>query len=118
MKLHSFRYPALLAVAASILPFAAHAQTTLEAFIIRIQSTASLVIGLLFVLATLVFLWGVIKFIISAGDEAKRKAAKGYMTWGIVGLAVMAAAWGVVKILIEYAGVNTGATYIRYPTAF
>lgn len=116
MKLHALRYPALLAVAASILPIVAQAQTTVNTLITRIQVTANSLIGLLFIIATLVFLWGIVKFIASAGDEAKRKSAKGLMTWGILGLAVMAAAWGITQVLIEYFNVPAkGPVFVPYP---
>lgn len=117
-KLYSLRYPAILAATATIIPFVAGAQTTIDIILIRLRTTANFVIGLLFIVATLVFLWGIVKFIASAGDEAKRKSAKGLMTWGILGLAVMAAAWGITQVLVEYFGVPTlGPTFRRYPTA-
>ncbi len=85
-----------------------------------VVQTLNLVIGLLFVLATIIFLWGVIQFITKAGDEVARSKAKGIMTWGIIGLAVMAASWGVVNILLGYflSGVSggTGGTKGFIPT--
>lgn len=68
----------------------------------RIRGTINNIIAILFVLATLIFLWGVVQFIAGAGDPGKRDKAKGIMWWGIVGLAVMAAAWGVANVLISY----------------
>ena len=75
------------------------------------------IIGILFVLATVIFLWGVIQFIASSGSEEGRKKAKGIMTWGIIGLAVMAAAWGVANILIDFfVGTGTqGPTFVEPP---
>lgn len=104
-------YPTILG-ALSLLPMIAVAQDPgqLNSRIEAIRNTLNLVIGILFVLATLVFLWGVIQFIAKAGDEATRNKAKGIMTWGIIGLAVMAAAWGVVNILITYFGAQSTST--------
>lgn len=116
-KIILLRYPVILATAASIIPFVAQAQTRIDILLIRIRTTANFIIGLLFIVATLVFLWGVVKFIASAGDEAKRKSSKGLMTWGILGLAVMAAAWGITQVLVEYFGIPTlGPTFRPYPT--
>ena len=67
-----------------------------------LDKTLRTVVGILFVIATIVFLWGVIQFIAKSGDEAGRAKAKGIMTWGIVGLAVTAAAWGVASLLAGY----------------
>ncbi len=57
------------------------------------------IINFLFVLATLVFLWGVIQYVIAADNTSKTEGAKKQMLWGIIGLAVMASAWSIVHIL-------------------
>lgn len=109
-------YPALIVVY-SILPIVAAAQSV-NLIITNILATMNLVIGALFVMATLVFLWGMVLFIAKSGDEAARSKAKGIMTWGIIGLAVMAAAWGISNILVQYFGVPfTGPTFRSIPAA-
>lgn len=97
-------YP--LAIAAfSLMPFVAGAQA-LDTIISRVSGTLNTIIGVLFVVATIVFLWGVISFIANSADEAKRNKAKAIMTWGIIGLAVMAAVWGIVQVLVQYFNVG------------
>ena len=94
-----------------LIPLLASAQSVIDDIFARngvLVTTFNLVIGLLFVLATVIFLWGVIQFIVKSGDEVARNKAKGIMTWGIIGLAVMAAAWGLVAILIQYFQVSGG----------
>lgn len=59
------------------------------------------VIPLLFVIATVIFLWGIIKFLTAAGNEEKLKEGKKLMMWGIIGLAVMLAAWGLVRAVVQ-----------------
>lgn len=108
-------YPALLI---SAIPLSALAQTNVETILIRVLSTLNTIITLLFVIATIVFLWGVIQFIAKSGDEAARTKAKGIMTWGIIGLAVMAAAWGIVRILQNYFGVESGSGIFIGPPSF
>lgn len=49
-------------------------------------------------LAVVVFIYGVILFMFSAGGE-KKEEAKQYMFWGIVGIFVMVSIWGLVAIL-------------------
>lgn len=51
-------------------------------------------------IATIVFFWGVIQYVISQGDETKLKAGRKYMVWGIIGLVVIAATWGIVNLII------------------
>ncbi len=63
------------------------------------------IISILFVLATVIFLWGVIQYVIgSQGDTAKLEKGKQVMIWGIVGMAVMASAWGIVAIICQFFG--------------
>ena len=64
----------------------------------------SFIIPALFVLATLIFIWGVIKYIAKSDDEKARAQAKQLMLWGIVGLVVITAVWSVVTIIITYFG--------------
>lgn len=60
-------------------------------------------IALLFTLATLVFLWGVLNYVMGIyGDEKKLDEAKRIMAWGIIGLLVMSSAWGIVKVLCGF----------------
>ena len=58
------------------------------------------IIPLMFALAVLYFVWGVVQFVImGAGEEAKRTQGKQHMIWGIVALAVMLGIWSLVGIL-------------------
>lgn len=87
------------------LAFAQNAQAV-ERIINRVLGTLNdIIIPLFFVLATVIFLWGVIQYVVTQ-DEGSQKKAKGLMLWGIIGLAVMLAVWGIVNILIQYFGVG------------
>lgn len=60
----------------------------------------SLLIPLLFAIALLAFLWGVVQFLIAgAADEERREKGKKFVVWGIIGLAVMSSVWGLVNLL-------------------
>jgi hypothetical protein len=68
------------------------------------------VIPILFALATVLFIWGVIKFFfINVDEEAKRAQGKQFMIWGIVALAVMLSMWGLVNVLRNTFNINTGS---------
>lgn len=61
------------------------------------------VIILLFALATIMFLWGVIQYVIgSQGDTGKLEKAKNVILYGIIGMFIMASAWGIVEILQDF----------------
>lgn len=46
----------------------------------------------------LVFVWGIAKFILSAGDEKKVAEGKTLMFWGVVALFVMVSVWGIIQL--------------------
>ena len=57
------------------------------------------IVTLVMVLAVLGFIWGMIRFIYSAGDERGRTAGKQTMVWGTLALFCMVAVWGIVKVI-------------------
>lgn len=63
------------------------------------NSVLSPLITVLFILATAVFLWGIIRFLASAGDPKKAAEGRQIMLWGIIGLFVIVAMWGLVEVL-------------------
>jgi len=65
------------------------------------------IIGVLIVLATVVFLWGIVKYLSAGGDAEKLKEARNFIVWGIVGLFVMLSVWGLVALINN--------TFLIYP---
>lgn len=118
IKIHYIQMSKILKlsiIASALFPLVAAAQVNV--IITTVSTTANLIIGVLFIFATLVFLWGLVKFIAKADDPAERAKARGLMMWGIVGLAVMAAAWGITQLLITYFGIGTSPpTFVKPPT--
>lgn len=75
-----------------------------------IKTTLGYVIAILFVLLTIYFIWGVVQYVTAGGDEEKLAKGKQHMIWGIIGMAVAGAAWGIVSIIWGYLGVTGGGT--------
>lgn len=73
------------------------------------------VIPILFAVAVVYFLYGVVKFVMSAGDEEKRKEGKNAMIWGIVGLVVMVSLYGLLGFLSTSLGLTSSGT-VTLPT--
>lgn len=72
-------------------------------------------ITLLFSLATVLFLWGVINYVIgSQGNQTKLEQGKKVMVWGIIGMAIMVSAWGIVGILCRFFGTCQGSSPPTY----
>lgn len=57
------------------------------------------IIPLIFTLAFLFFLWGMVMYIRGSDDVKKREEGKKFIYWGIIGLTVMISVWGIVKIV-------------------
>jgi fumarate reductase subunit D len=90
-------------------PFIAGA-ATIDSIITTISNLANTLIPLFMVFAVAVFLWGIVRYITSAGDEEKQKAARGYIIYGLIGIFVMVAFWGIIEVVANTFGVKTGGT--------
>lgn len=101
----------LLALGVYLLPVVAFAQnlntriTGLGDIFRIINDIIKIAVPLVIGLAVLVFLWGVLRYVITT-DEDKKKEGKSLMLWGIVGIFVMVSIWGLVGILQNTFGIN------------
>jgi len=84
----------------SLIPIA-HAQTV-TGIINSVVELLNKIIPIIFAIATIVFLWGIVLFIISGGDEEKRKEGRQYIIYGLIGLFVMVAVWGIINVVIGF----------------
>lgn len=87
-------------------------QTQVNSIVTNFTSLARLVVTLLFVLAMLVFVWGAVRLIVSAGDPDAIKKAKSFMWWGVIAMAVLASVFGLVTFLQSYFGVTGGGGFL------
>jgi hypothetical protein len=60
-----------------------------------------------FALALLVFLWGVAQFILNAGNATKAEEGKKKIFYGVLGLFVITAIWGLVELLGNSFGISS-----------
>ncbi len=63
-------------------------------------------IALLFGLALLLFIWGMVQFIWTADTEDGRDTGKRHMLWAIIGMFVMVAAYAILKIAANTFGIT------------
>lgn len=76
---------------------------TIESIVDKIVSEVlNPLIALLMILATVVFLWGVIQMLMNPDNEQKRTEGKKHMIWGIIGLTIMVSVWGIVGVLCNF----------------
>ena len=90
------------------------AVTDLPSLLCKIGSLLNAVVPVLIALGVVYFVWGVITYVISNDEEAK-KAGRDRIIFGIIGLAVIIAMWGLVGILTKTFNVSNSGT-ITLPT--
>lgn len=56
--------------------------------------------------ASLMFLWGVTRYLRASGDTKARADGVAFMTWGIIGLVVIFGVWGLVALLAQLVGAD------------
>lgn len=111
-KITLFALPAML-----MLPLVAGAQGDISGALERIQVIITdYIIPLVFAIALLIFLWGVVMYVIAGDDEEKKKSGRMYIIYGIIGLAVMASVWGLVGMLTGEFGLTGGQTFTDIPS--
>ena len=70
------------------------------------------IIALLSAFLFIVFVYGMIKFIRSAGDEKARTEGKSIMLWGLVTLFVLVSAWGLVSFVVNTLEIDPDQTVV------
>ncbi|MDQ1299924.1 MAG: hypothetical protein QG636_592 [Patescibacteria group bacterium] len=92
------RYALLLLVL--ITPTWAHAAKSFAAVTDDIVDLVNgSVVPLIYALAFLLFIFGMVRFFFFGGEENRAKG-KTFMLWGIIGFVVMFSVWGIVRLLL------------------
>ena len=66
------------------------------------------IIGILFAAALVLFLYGLLVFILNAGEQAKREAGKSHLLWGIIGMTVMVSVYAILSVGLATFGISGG----------
>lgn len=69
-----------------------------------VQNVLNVATYLIVAAAIVWFMWGVFKFVVSAGDKTAREEGTKMMIAGIIGIAVMVSIWGLVAWVTSTAG--------------
>lgn len=94
-----------------LLPFISHAQTTDIAGLGGkfFDVINNVLIPLIFALAFLWFLWGVFQYVFFQNDDSGKEAARSNMIWGVIALFIMFSVWGLVRLLVNTADLESDA---------
>jgi succinate dehydrogenase/fumarate reductase cytochrome b subunit len=83
------------------------ASTTFVGFMTNLDSMIiNPLISLLFALAVVYFLYGVLGFFMNQENEEKKTEGKRHMLWGIIGIAIMLGVWTILGVLVNTLGVS------------
>lgn len=68
------------------------------------------IIGFMFAVAVVFFIYGIVEFMIGAENQEKRDVGKKHMIWGVVGMFVMISVYGIINLLSDF-WINIGTGY-------
>lgn len=93
----------------NFLPKIAHAASSADAVVNSIvpkivDNIVMPLIQLIFALATLVFIWGLIGFFRNGEDSAERTKGQQHILWGVIGIAIMVSAFGIIRLVANSVG--------------
>jgi hypothetical protein len=71
---------------------------TLQELVCAILGIMNMLVAVIVGIALLVFLWGVMRYVI-ASDVKSKADGRNFIIWGIIGLAVMLSVWGLVNFV-------------------
>lgn len=90
-----------------ILPQIANAQSV-GALISNIKTAiVNPIIGIVFALAFLLFVWGVAVFLMKADDSTAREQGKNHIIYGLIGMFIMVSVFGILNIITNTLGVSS-----------
>lgn len=64
------------------------------------------IIYVLFALAVVFFLYGVIEFLLNQANEEKKTDGKSHMIWGIIGITIMLGVWSILGFITNTLGIS------------
>jgi len=89
-----------------VMPIFIHAATFSD-LVNKFVAYVNVIVYLLASLAILVFLWGVLKYMMAGDSKEKLTNGRDFIIYGIIGIFVMMSVWGLVNILIKTFGLET-----------
>jgi uncharacterized membrane protein YidH (DUF202 family) len=92
----------------------------LKTIVDTLKGIVDTIVPILILVAFAVFLYGIIRYILAAGDDEKRKEVKGYIIYGLVGMFVMVAFLGIITLVAKSFEIGVGgeieAPQVTVPT--
>ncbi len=64
------------------------------------------IVVLMFVVAIVVFFWGIVQFIGNSNTDDGREKGKKNILWGVVGIFIMISVYSIIKLILHSVGVS------------
>lgn len=77
-----------------------------DALLTQFVSIMNLIFSAALILAVILIIVGGITYMTAGGDETKLGTAKKRVIWGLVGAAIVIAAWGLIALIANYLGAS------------
>lgn len=61
-------------------------------------------VQLLFAFTFLIFVWGLFGFFSNGDDTTKREEGRQHILWGVIGIAIMVSAYGIIRLVAATVG--------------
>ena len=82
----------------------------LDDAVVAVGELVAQLIPVIIAIGLLFFIWGLVQFILASGSEDAKEVGKRRMVWGVTTLFVIVSVWGLVGLLGEITGIETGGT--------
>ena len=83
----------------------------LDTLVVSLGDLVAQLVPVVIALGLLAFIWGLVSFIFSSGDEEAAATGKRRMIWGVFALFVIVSVWGLVALLNQITGIEQGVGF-------
>jgi uncharacterized membrane protein YidH (DUF202 family) len=88
----------------------------LEAALLFVEEIFGFLVPFFILLAGVLFMWGLVKYVANASDEAAKESAKTLMIWGMVAIFVMVSFWGIIGFFSQTLGLSESVIVVAPPS--
>jgi zinc transporter ZupT len=82
------------------------AYASVDSFMVKVNTLIiNPLITLLFALAVVFFLYGMVEFLFNQANEEKKTSGKSHMLWGVIGITIMMGVWTILGIVLNTLGI-------------
>lgn len=85
---------------------------TINNILVQFKGIVNTALIVLAGVAVIVFIVGIIRFVLASADAEKRGEARGYMIYAVIAFAVIAGLYGLANALLNFFNISSGDTLV------